>query len=116
MRIDINGQVVDRQFRELVVRATNTGATPLQHVTLDVVLPESLPVIGNRQPESMDLETTTLSGGRRVYTYAIRSLAPGAAAVARFPFRTQSTPALEHNEVSVVARLGSATAAAEREF
>jgi len=117
LRIDINGQTIDRQFRELVVRATNDGTDTLRGLRLEVTLPESLAVIGNGQhAERMELRRTKLDGSNRVYAYALPPLAPGTTAAAHFPFRTQALAALEGHEIHVVARLGSAKIETKRIF
>jgi hypothetical protein len=114
LRIDVHGQVVDRQFRELVVRATNDGPSTLRNVHLDVAVPQSLPVIGDSQAESMTLDSTEAAGDQRIYHYTIPSLAPGRTAVAHLPFRTSSMATIEGKELTVTARLGSAKVETKR--
>ena len=116
LRIDISGQVIDRQFRELVVHATNTGTSTLRDVRLMVTLPESLPVIGRDHTESMTLENIETAGAQRVYRYAIAALPPAGTAAAHFPFRTSSMGTIEAKTMTVTARMGSAVVETKRMF
>jgi hypothetical protein len=97
--IGINGQVIDRQFRELVVTVSNGGSTVLHDVAVEVTLPPDLAIIKESHDEAMRLRTQKNGG----FSYSIETLAPGTQTVARYPFRRQSAFALAGREVKVVA-------------
>lgn len=114
--IEINGQTIDRQFRELVVRATNSGPSTLDGVRLEVSLPSSLPLLRESHSTGVRLRSSATARDARLYVYALPPLAPGATASAHFPFRTQALGILEGQRMNVVARAGRGTVEASRAF
>jgi hypothetical protein len=99
LQIVLNGQVIDRQFREIVVTVINDGRTPLYGFPVEVDIPPSLAIIRESHEGALDLRGT--GDGR--YHYVVSRLDPGAHVVARFPFRRESAAALAAADVRVVA-------------
>src|SRR4051812_3439131 len=99
LQVQINGQVIDRQFREIVVTVINDGTSPLYGFPVEVDIPAALAVI--RESHEGGLELRQESGGK--YRYTVAQLAPGARVTARFPFRRESSAALAGADVRVIA-------------
>lgn len=99
LQVQINGQVIDRQFREIVVTVINDGTTPLYGFPVEVDIPAGLAVI--RESHEGGIELKQESGGK--YRYTVAQLAPGARVTARFPFRRESSGALAGADVRAVA-------------
>jgi hypothetical protein len=99
LRIQISGQVIDRQFREIVVTIINDGAAALHDVPVEIDIPAALAII--REAHEGGLELRTESGGK--YRYIVRQFQPGARVTARFPFRREASSALAGADVRVVA-------------
>jgi hypothetical protein len=99
LQIQISGQVIDRQFREVVVTIINDGAASLHDVPVEIDVPAGLAII--REAHEGGLELHTEGGGK--YRYIVRQLQPGARATARFPFRRETSAALAGADVRVVA-------------
>jgi hypothetical protein len=116
VEIRINGQMIDRQFRELVVHATNAGTETLRQVRLEITVPESLPVIHEGHSTGMELRSAKRSHHARCYVYGLPPLAPGATVAAHFPFRSQALGLLAGQHVKVVARGRRGAVEAARAF
>jgi len=99
LQIQISGQVIDRQFREIVVTIINDGPASLHDVPVEIDIPAGLAII--REAHEGGLELRTEGGGK--YRYIVRQLQPGAHATARFPFRREASAALSGADVRVVA-------------
>jgi hypothetical protein len=99
LQIALNGQVIDRQFREIVVTIVNDGTTPLYGFPVEVDIPPSLAIIRESHEGALDLRGTDAG----TYHYVVSRLDPGAHVVARFPFRRESSAALAAADVRVVA-------------
>jgi hypothetical protein len=107
LRIDLSGQVIDRQFRELVVHVTNAGDATLRDVAIEITLPAALPLLREPVPPRVTRDA-------HVYAIHVGELAPGAATAVHFPFRTSASAALAERPVHVVARAGRGTVEVDR--
>jgi len=103
LRIDVAGQVIDRQFREVVVSLANTGAAAAGPTRLEVALPQQLPVIHESHDRNLILEKDGVSDAAHTYLYVVSSIEPGGRAVARFPFPRQGEMVLRKGEITVTA-------------
>jgi len=99
LHIDINGQVIDRQLREIVVTVINDGTAALVGFPVEVDIPAGLAIIRESHEGALDLREA--AGGK--YSYTVRQLEPGAHVIARFPFRREASAALAGADVRVVA-------------
>ena len=99
LQLQIAGQVIDRQLREIVVTVINDGATPLYGFPVEIDLPANLTII--RESHEVGLELRSTRDG--VYRYMVAQLAPNEHVTARFPFRREASAALAGADIRVVA-------------
>jgi len=99
LQVQISGQVIDRQFREIVVTVINDGTTRLYDFPVVITMPPKLAVIRESHEGGLDLQKE----GAGTYRYVVRRLDPSAHVTARFPFRREASAALAGAEVRVVA-------------
>ena len=99
LQLQIAGQVIDRQLREIVVTVINDGATPLYAFPVEIDLPANLTII--RESHEAGLELRSTRDG--VYRYTVAQLAPNDHVTARFPFRREASAALAGADIRVMA-------------
>jgi hypothetical protein len=104
LRVAIAGQVVDRQFRDLVVTLSNAGSVAVHEITLDVELPASLHILSESHGADVTLRDERTANSTHTYIYEVHKLAAGASVVTHLPFRRESSRELAGREVRAIAR------------
>jgi hypothetical protein len=94
LRVTIGGQVIDRQFREVVVTLTNAGPAATGDLELAIEVPEALVLVDESHSPQLTPRERSALNGIRMFRYDVAELFAGATVSVHLPFRRQSSSAL----------------------